>query len=171
MYSQFLSPFGFGYGVPLMRDSFPFSPRIAEDFFQNRDTFAPSTGFVMGGSLNMEITNTSQLRLNFNRMGIKRAGYTCGVPGTGEVDPFELGAKYALPARKRNKSRRKNARDSNAEFMGRSLSRAKRGFSILSRTNRIAKSDEICWQVSVCTCSGSLGQITVNKKRKQFLWL
>ena len=49
----------------------------------------------------------SHLRLNVNRMAIRKTGVTCGVPGSGKVDPFDLGPKFFLPPETSRAARRR----------------------------------------------------------------
>lgn len=151
MYSGFVSPFGFGHGVPALVDTYPF---IKSRMSAELTTESDDAGFPVSLNLNTDIASTSKLKLNFNRMGINRAGYTCGLPGTGEVDPFKLGAKYVMPDRRKAIKRRLRTfpfletmeQNSNSSPEMRML-RKKR--AIHTRIREIARPNEFCWQVKL----------------------
>ncbi|OQV25413.1 putative Serine protease 29 [Hypsibius exemplaris] len=109
-------------------------------------------------------------RLNVNRMAINKAGYTCGVVGTGQIDPFELGPRFAAPlpeepmskakrnrmkllTAKRNKSEEADAGQSippRFEHVFQSWFRVKRAIGRKgAMMGEIVPQNQLCWQVKV----------------------
>lgn len=156
------------------RGSFPF---VSAEAMENLDPDAIEH-FPSSADLDDELL--SHLRLNVNRMAIRKTGVTCGVPGSGKVDPFDLGPKFFLPPETSRAARRrmsiKNKRKMNKmnkmnitmraiegrsmefedeEFMtpSREIVRTKRGANLMQ--GEVAKQNELCWQVKVIVDLGN----------------
>ncbi|XP_055346836.1 serine protease 55-like isoform X2 [Paramacrobiotus metropolitanus] len=153
MYNEFVSPYGYGRGAPMLRDLYPFVPRMSANFEAEAALTKEDTdvGFAPALNLNVGIDNVTSLRLNINRMSIKKAGYSCGIPGSGVVDPFELGNKYVMPAKKKVKHRRTAKEFPAATRMASELLEARelKKRDTLQNRGKVSRANEFCWQVKI----------------------